>query len=225
RSSDLLTFSRTALLASGTATLTMAAITGRARRFLPFAVVIAIAGALIPAVRFQFLATFVSGTSQQLGVFERYALVTEALHIWREHPLFGIGFGQFEHFANVSRLVEHGGFLDATVGSVHNEYVTTLLKGGLLVASGFVAALVMAFRVFRRAVRSPVAEVRILGLASIGIAVSLTIAGLTAESFRTLSVSAPFWALIGALSVPQPNRGSGKSATHIVPDRPWREAR
>jgi O-antigen ligase len=115
--------------------------------------------------------------------------------------MFGIGFGRFEDHADRSRLAARG-FADASVTSVHNEYLTTLLKGGLLVAVTFVMFLLAAVAIFRSAIRmrdSP--EVRRYGLVGLGITTVLAVAGLGAESFRAISVSGPFWLLVGAVSV------------------------
>jgi O-antigen ligase len=200
----LATFSRTAMVATAGGLMVMAAASGRARRAVPIVLVtlvVAFLSSRIPAVRYQFVATFASGTSQQAGVAERYAYVVEALHLWRVHPLFGIGFGNFFDYADPYRILQHAGTKRVSVGSVHNEYVTTLLKGGILVAAGFALVLVAAVRAFLRALRSTDDTVRVLGLTGIGIMVVLGLAGLFAESFRTLSASAPFWVLLGSVSV------------------------
>lgn len=201
----LVTFSRSSWLACLAGLAVMTAASGRLRRSLPplaFASALATVGALqIPAVRYQLIATFSEGTSQRVGLLERLALVVEAYRLWREHPMFGIGFGRFEDHADRSRLAARG-FADASVTSVHNEYLTTLLKGGLLVAVTFVMFLLAAVAIFRSAIRmrdSP--EVRRYGLVGLGITTVLAVAGLGAESFRAISVSGPFWLLVGAVSV------------------------
>jgi O-antigen ligase len=201
----LVTFSRTAIAVTGIALFVMAVAGGRARKMLPVALatVIILAGlaALLPAVGFQFAETLRPGSSQQLGVFERYAYAAEAVRLWRQHPLFGIGFGRFDEFAELPRIIQRAGFEGVTLGSVHNEYVTTLLKGGVLGALGFGLILVVSIGAFRRALRSVDLGVRVLGLSGIGIATVLGLAGFTAETFRTLSVAGPFWVLAGSVSV------------------------
>jgi O-antigen ligase len=87
-------------------------------------------------------------------------------------------------------------------GSVHNEYLTTLLKGGIVTLVTFLAVLVTAWRLLVARMRSELAGSawQRWAVAGLGMMAALGVAGLGAESFRTISVSAPMWLLIGALS-------------------------
>jgi len=201
----LATFSRSSWLACLAGLAVMTAASGRLRRALAPLIfaggVAALAALQVPAVRYQLVATFTEGTSQRAGLLERLALIVEAYQLWRAHPMYGIGFARFEDHADRSRLAS-AGFADASVTSVHNEYLTTLLKGGLLVAVTFLMFVVAAVAMFRSAVKmrdSP--EVRRWGLVGLGITTVLLVAGLGAESFRAVSVSGPFWLLVGAISM------------------------
>jgi O-antigen ligase len=198
----LATFSRGSLLACLVGMGVMTVVSGRLRRAMPLFVasilVLAMIASLLPGVRYQFVATFTPGTSQNIGVLERLAFAAEAIRLWKQHPLVGIGFHQFVELAEVSRVTTLGG-TGAALGSVHNEYITTLLKGGLLVMATFLALIAMALRRFRQLARSSDQDLRRLGVVGLGMAAVLLVAGLTLESLRTVLISAPFWALLGGL--------------------------
>jgi O-antigen ligase len=199
----ILTFSRTAWVAGMVSLLVMTVASGRARKASLVLIVslcfLLLIASRVPAVRYQFIATFTSGTSQQKGLFERYAYMLEALRLWRESPLVGIGYFRFDQFADVARIAQVAGFNAISLGSVHNEYVTTLLKGGIIGFSGFIAFLVVATHIFLRSIKIP--DTRDWAVVGLGITTILVLGGFAMESFRTLSVSAPYWLLVGAVSV------------------------
>ena len=198
----IVTFSRGSYVAciAGVGAITL--VTGsRSRTALYFMVggtLMVLIGIFVPAVNYQFLATFESDTSQSLGVLERFAFAREALRVWLERPAFGIGFSRFADFVDPA-LVYSANEQQSDLGSVHNEYVTTLLKGGWVVALALVLFLFAAFRLLRRVSRHPDLQIRQWGVAGIGVMANLCVAGLVLESLRTISVSAIFWVLVGAL--------------------------
>lgn len=228
----LMTFSRGALLACLAGMLVTTVVVGRFRRAIPiFIGSMVIAGALaslLPGVRYQFVASFTPGSTQNVGVLERLAFAAEALRLWSAHPLVGIGFHQFVELADPSRVARLGG-TGAPLGSVHNDYITTLLKGGLLVMTLFLVLLITAIRVFRDGASSADNEVRRLGITGLGMLAVLVVAGLTLESFRTVLLSGPFWALVGgvdALRVRQllasPSPASSRRSRLLVAPSPSR---
>jgi O-antigen ligase len=153
----------------------------------------------IPTVNFLVMASFRPGTSQNLGLIERLAFQREALLLWWDHPMTGIGFRRFADFADMTLVYADGGQQASALGSVHNEYVTTLLKGGWLGAASLLVFLVLAFRVLKRTVRHEDLRIRQFGIVGFGVAAVLLTACMATESLRSIAVSGVFWALMGAL--------------------------
>lgn len=197
----MLTFSRGAYVACIAALLAMTLIAGKRRRiiylFMGIVLFVAAVGLGVPTVRYQFIATFDVGTSQNIGVLERLAFAREALIMWWERPFFGIGFVGFSELAEPSLVYSTGP--QAALGSVHNEYLTGLLKGGLIGLGATVLFLANAVSILRRCLRSAVPGLRQQAVIGSGITVTLLLAGLTLESLRTIALSGIFWVLIGAL--------------------------
>jgi O-antigen ligase len=181
---------------------------GRLRRSLPLLIGILVSVCLIgwwvPTVRYEIQATFTPGSSEQLSILQRLAFALEAIRVWREHPIVGIGFARFEDYADLARL-SAGALLrsDYIPGSVHNEYLSTLVKGGILSATTFFVFIFAVLRRHHRLARdrqiSP-ADGR-WGIVGLGMASSLLVGGLGGEAFRQISISAPFWILAGGLSI------------------------
>ncbi len=148
----LLTFSRGSYIACVLGVITMTFVAGSKRRAVVMLVGATIAVGLlvwlVPAINYQFVATFRLGSSQNLGVIERIAFTREALLLWWDHPHTGIGFRRFADFADESLVYSDIGMRASQLGSVHNEYVTTLLKGGWIVAVSLIIFLMLAFRGF-----------------------------------------------------------------------------
>ncbi len=205
----IMSFSRTSWVACAVALAVMTVTRGHLRRAVPVvalsALLVVVATMQLPVVRYQFFATLTAGSSQQLSVLERLTFGAEAIRLWWESPLFGIGFRRFDEFANVLQLVSASGRPDVTIGSVHNEYLSVLLKGGLLSGVAFLIFVVVAVNLLRRASRDDRQGLAsgYLGIIGLGITTVLLVAGFATESFRTLSVSAPFWVLVGAVSMLQ----------------------
>lgn len=198
----VITFSRGSYIACIVGITTISIAAGGKRRVILLAlggsVLALLTGFFVPAVRYQLIATFTPDTSQSLGVFERLAFAREALRVWMEQPTWGIGFFQFAKFVDPAE-VYFGLLYRADLGSVHNEFLTTLLKSGWVGMLSLAAIIIAAIRVCRRAVRSAEPRARQLGLAGLGITAALLVGGFTLESLRTIGVSGIFWALVGAL--------------------------
>lgn len=199
-----LTFSRGAYVAFLLAVLVMTAVADRKRRtpiFVGIFLALAALVAFVPAVGYQFVASFDLTVSQGLSIIERLAFARQGIVLWLENPIFGIGFLQFASFVDVGSVYAALNQPASPLGSVHNEYVTMLVKAGTVGALGFIAFSVAAFSIIRRALRHPEPSVRSCAMAGLGIAVALYSAGFVQESIRSIGVSAMFWVLIGALDV------------------------
>jgi O-antigen ligase len=205
----LISFSRSGWLVCFASLLVMSVASGRLRRAMPVFVMLGLiailVGTQIPGIRYQIQASLTPGTSQSVTLVRRVAFAVEALRIWWRDPMVGIGFARFDQYATLaelSRISAVGARGVETLGSVHNEYLSTLLKGGLITVVGFAAFLIGATRRLWRLARDrnvPEA-LRWLAITGLGITSVLLIGGLGAESFRTLSSSAAFWILVGGLS-------------------------
>ena len=208
-----LTFSRGSYIACIAGMFVMTFVSGSRLR----AILMLLAGSVatvaavifIPAVNFLVLASFQPGTSQSLGMIERVAFTREALLLWWENPMTGIGFRRFADFADESLVYADGKMQASPLGSVHNEFVTTLLKGGWLGAASLLVVLILGYRIFKRAARNPDPRVRHYGIVGFGVAAALLAAGMVTESLRTIAVSGMFWVLIGALDVLGRTSGTG----------------
>ena len=201
----LVTFSRNAWLSLIVGVTAMTLSGTRLIRSVPFALLLVVAvvgiGSQIPAVRYQVDVTVTPGSSEQMSIIQRLAFAAEAVRIWRESPLVGIGFGRFEDYASLDRLSTASVVrADYVPGSVHNEYLSTLLKGGVLTLVPFLGLLVFLLGIMRRAARSS-AHLRRWGIAGIGMLATLGVGGLGGETFRQVPISAPLWLLAGGLSI------------------------
>ncbi|HKE96486.1 MAG TPA: O-antigen ligase family protein [Povalibacter sp.] len=197
----LVTFSRGSYLAciAGVAAIRMA--TGQRRRTV---IMFAVGGTFIllvllfvPAVNFLVRATFTPDTSQSIGVLERLAFAREALRVWWAHPTFGIGFAQFSQVVDPSS-VYLGNSVQHDLGSVHNEYVTTLLKSGYAGLFSLMLLVVMGYRKLKLLTNHRDPEIRKMALGGIGICITLLVDGFTLESLRTVGVSGVFLAMLGS---------------------------
>jgi O-antigen ligase len=166
------------------------------------AAVITLMVALVPPVRYQFVESFQPGSSQLNSIIERLAFAAEAARIWWQHPIVGIGFGRFEDVANLARLSAGAHVSSSYVpGSTHDEYLTTLLKGGLLSGLSFLAFVVVSWRTFSRYAHTRTGtDTWRWGSAGIGILTTLLAGAVGGDSFRLISVSGPFFILVGGLS-------------------------
>jgi O-antigen ligase len=203
----VLTFSRNAWLATVVGLAVMSIVGGFRLRTMGTLMIVGlfvlVVGWEIPGVRYQLQASFMPGSGQHNSLIERLAFGIEALRVWAQQPVVGIGFRRFEEFADLGRLLSGAAVSASYVpGSVHNEYLTTLLKGGIVTLVTFLAVLVTAWRLLVARMRSELAGSawQRWAVAGLGMMAALGVAGLGAESFRTISVSAPMWLLIGALS-------------------------
>jgi O-antigen ligase len=201
----LVTFSRNAWLSLIVGVTAMTLSGTRLIRSLPFALLVVVAivgmGSQIPAVRYQVEVTVTPGSSEQMSIIQRLAFAAEAVRIWRESPLVGIGFGRFEDYASLDRLSTASIVrADYVPGSVHNEYLSTLLKGGVITLVPFLGVLILLLGIMRRAARST-DELRRWGIAGTGMLATLTIGGMGGETFRQVPISAPLWLLAGGLSI------------------------
>lgn len=139
-----------------------------------------------------------------MSIIQRLAFAAEAVRIWRESPLVGIGFGRFEDHASVDRLSAASIVRsDYVPGSVHNEYLSTLLKGGVVTLLPFLGLLLLLLSIMRRAVRrrGEPGHLRRWGVAGIGMLATLASGGMGGETFRQIPISAPLWLLAGGLSM------------------------
>mgnify|MGYP001317623095 CR=1 FL=1 len=204
----LVTFSRNAWLASfaGVLTIAVAARHRRGSLVLPVGAVVMVPllALLLPPVRYQIASSWRPGTSEQLSLVARLAFATEALRIWLDHPFLGVGFARFDQFASLGRLSTVASVAAGYVpGSVHNEYLSTLVKGGLVSAASFAAFLLASGWRFLGLARHapPASQGRPWGVVGLGLLAALVVGGFGGESFRHIAVSGPFWLLAGGLSV------------------------
>lgn len=217
----MVTFSRNALLAMVAGMVAVTVLRSDIRRGLFAAVillvVLSLTAMVIPPVRSQIVATWSPGSSQQLSIIERLAFALEAIRVWRQNPVVGIGFGRFDEFASLDRLSGGTSIASGYVpGSVHNEYLSTLLKGGIISAFSFAVILILIWRLFLRSARhsDPASPLRRWGAAGIGVTTVLCVGGMGGETFRHIGISGPFWILAGGLSMLQsPNRQSASGGT------------
>jgi O-antigen ligase len=216
----IVTFSRGSYVAciAGVAAIRLA--TGQTRRtillFAVGSVFILLVLAFVPAVNYQIRATFTADTSQSVGVFERISFAREALRVWWANPTFGVGFAQFSQVVDPSE-VYFGNAVQHDLGSVHNEYITTLLKSGYAGLFSMILLLVMGYRNMKRLAKHADPMIRQWALAGIGISVTLLLDGLTLESLRTVGVSGILWVMIGSLDAIARRAGSGSTAPVIAP--------
>jgi O-antigen ligase len=85
-------------------------------------------------------------SAQQVGDDSRLKLWAHAISLWKEHPLFGVGIGQFGRFS-----LDVLGYGDDDVGQIaHNTFFSFLAETGIFGILLCVAGLAfLAFRVYR----------------------------------------------------------------------------
>jgi O-antigen ligase len=221
----LVTFSRGSYLACIVGVAAIRIATGQRRRtvlmFVAGSIFLLLVFMFVPVVNYQLRATFTPDTSQSVGVLERLAFAREALRVWWANPTFGVGFAQFSQVVDPSE-VYFGELVQHDLGSVHNEYVTTLLKCGYAGLFSLLLLVAMGYRNLKRLAKHADPALQRLGLAGIGACFALLVDGLTLESLRTVGVAGIFWAMLGGVDV------IARQAERPLPDpgpaRGWQQA-
>ena len=124
--------------------------------------------------------------------------------IFKEHPVLGVGWGNYK--ANAKKLVEQGKRNKSAAywGHPHNEYFAVLASGGLLGFAALLILFIMPLRYFYRATKSESGATRALGIAGVMLVVAYMHFALSEAIFeRALPVTfyVFFVALITALIV------------------------
>ena len=110
----------------------------------------------IPSAYLDRITSFVMGGSQQAGVEasteNRLELALTGLRMFVDHPVMGVGLGNFRWRSIVEYQNPH-------VSALHNSYILTLTEGGLVIFLAYVALFVIVFKVLgearRRAAERP----------------------------------------------------------------------
>lgn len=128
-----------------------------------FAVPIAIGMvALVVVVALAFVA-FTSDPGHTAGDVLRFDLWRGALDITRDHPVLGVGPGEF---GRAYRLIRDPGYVDNRLGTAHNFYLNTLAETGViggLVALAFVALLLRSWWRLWRSAETPTRRIHLEG--------------------------------------------------------------
>lgn len=160
----LLTYSRGAMIALLVmAALALAAVRLRrkdAGAALAVAAIVVTGLLLIPidaVQRFKTVESLLSGPAVEhdSSISKRKLLLSSSLLIFEDHPLLGVGAGNFSrHFATVRNEVGYSGTLYETRGSTHyphNFYLEVAAENGLLGLAALGTAVAIAFLALRRA--------------------------------------------------------------------------
>jgi O-antigen ligase len=110
----------------------------------------------IPSAYLDRITSFVMSSGGQAGVEasteNRLELALTGLRMFVDHPLFGVGVGNFRW----KSIIEYN---NPHVSALHNSYILTLTEGGLIIFLAYLALFVIVFKVLgearRRAAERP----------------------------------------------------------------------
>ncbi|HOO76630.1 MAG TPA: O-antigen ligase family protein [bacterium] len=134
------------------------------------------------------LASYAS-ESRSISVRTRYLLLETGLHVWKQNPFFGHGYGVFQY-----KIREYtGGELG---GSAHNGWLKMLVEMGIITLASimlfFGYTVYCSYRVFRRE-RNPF--LRGFALGYLGCAPAIIVANVTGQRLNHVDLLAIFWIL------------------------------
>ncbi len=134
------------------------------------------------------------------SVGERFQLYIAAFHLFIEHPIFGIGPGQFAHA--MPELLARGMLTpfgaQAGISEVHNEILHSCAETGLFGLLSILSVYLVPLFVFLRSAKSVIPLIRVSSFMGICLSVGFFIFGLTVETFD-LKMTATFFAFTLAI--------------------------
>lgn len=139
------------------------------------------------------------GDKPEVAMGNRLQIARDALHVFADHPVLGVGMGAFEiaYTPYQTVITEHA------VDFAHNDYLQLLAETGILGFAAAIAALVMFFWLMIR--RVPEMLDSPIGLIQLGAAIG--ICGILVNSFSDFNLHIPanaawFTALAALVSLP-----------------------
>jgi len=133
----------------------------------------------------------------------RIWLAEAGIRITLLHPLLGYGFSFFDELnTTLARMPSVSLKYYSTYASLHSQYISTLVKSGLLGLLAFLWLLVSAFRLSVRLFRST--DDQFVRGISLGFAcglIALGTSGLTVETFYYTIAASSLWFVAGCLTV------------------------
>ncbi|MFH0777595.1 MAG: O-antigen ligase family protein [Candidatus Eisenbacteria bacterium] len=157
---------------------------------------------------------------KQSGTWDRIPIAMDAVKIWLEHPLFGIGFGPYGRFSEVFVWYAHFGSW-GYVNSAHNDFLQVLADVGLLGLALYVWMLVAMGREARKALAGTADWFRrALAVSFAGVLVAVIAGNFASElvlgtanngDYLNLSARIYYWMFLGVIV-----------AMNTLPSRQWR---
>ncbi|WP_322867273.1 O-antigen ligase family protein [Aquicoccus sp. G2-2] len=216
----VVSFSRGPTLALGLVFLFLAVYERRVRPWILF-VIIAMLIALAAAWPFigEAMSERISGKS---NITLRFSLWQNGIATFLENPIKGIGYGSYPNYHvesirahQIGPMYEYSWPHIERVTTVENIYVTLMAETGVLGLGAFLTMLGVYFYVFRKVVKLPSEQTRILALSSCGAVLAYLLSGMTVANIIGYTVSILFFGVhiagIGVLS-------------RALPDTPMRKA-
>ncbi|MCB1328374.1 MAG: O-antigen ligase family protein [Maritimibacter sp.] len=162
------TFARSAVIAF-LVMLLIFAFQNRRIRMMPFAIIVVIGVAVIsipfvPDLFWQRMATLLD-FSLDRTLFRRISYNLIGLRLWSEHPLFGIGPGNFPFYYIDAEFRYYPGRVSFVPRQLHNSYLEVATEMGLLGITTFVMVMLSSLRRGVQAARLAPCEVRHIALA------------------------------------------------------------
>jgi O-antigen ligase len=216
----VITFARASFVSAAVALWTVALVE---RRKLLFPMTIITLVALFSPAVFEWTEeTFVLfDMGMTSRTWDRIPIAIDAVRIWQEHPLFGIGFGPYGRYSDVLVWFSARNAW-AYVGSAHNDFLQVLVDVGLIGLGLYIWVLLAIGRQATKALANTADWFRRgLGVAFIGVFVGYLVENVASElilgtanngDYLNLSIRIYFWAFLGMIT-----------AMNMLPSARWRK--
>ena len=140
--------------------------------------------------------------NKDTSVGVRIQLYLAALHLFIEHPFFGVGPGGFAQaipdLVSSGKLTYFGGVLGKA--EIHNEILAKCAETGLFGLLSILSVYLVPAAILWRSLNNPIAQKMIAGMMGLGLITGFFVFGLTVEIFD-LKMTAAFYALTLAVIV------------------------
>ena len=133
--------------------------------------------------------------NKDTSVGVRFQLYLAAIHLFAEHPIFGIGPDEFRQampaLTASGMLTPLGGLMGTA--EVHNEILLKCAETGVFGLLSILSVYLVPIFIFRRSTKSTVPSIRVASFMGICLVIGFFIFGLTVEIFN-LKMTATFFA-------------------------------